>query len=232
MPDCECPDAPRELDRLFDSLRDAADGPVGAAASAINITDFFIWQASAVVTANYVSGADDYYLYRPGEGMVSYLATGWRVFVGEADAGWGSAMRCPQRTFSVKCTFQMFCQPHTGLTFASLTARQVVSRPQLATACPMFYLLPTHDRHCAGARRSQIILPRIHGGSTTSTICTSTTARLRRSPSTCSGRTSGPPQAGLAVGETVILLMLSLPLVGVSIVMERERQQNDRLADG
>ena len=36
----------------------------------------------------------------------------------------------------------------------------------------------------------------------------------------------------VAVGETVILLHPLLPLVGVSIVMERERQQNDSLADG
>ena len=36
----------------------------------------------------------------------------------------------------------------------------------------------------------------------------------------------------LAVGETVILLHPPLPLVGVSIVMERERQQNDSLANG
>ena len=37
----------------------------------------------------------------------------------------------------------------------------------------------------------------------------------------------------LAVGETVILLHAPLPVVGVSIVMERECQQNDRsLADG
>ena len=37
----------------------------------------------------------------------------------------------------------------------------------------------------------------------------------------------------LAVGETVILLHPPLPLVGVSIGMERGRQQNDRtLADG
>ena len=39
--------------------------------------------------------------------------------------------------------------------------------------------------------------------------------------------------ARLAVDETVILLHPPLPLVGVSIVMERERQQNDRtLANG
>ena len=38
--------------------------------------------------------------------------------------------------------------------------------------------------------------------------------------------------AQLAVGETVILLHLPLPLVGPSIVMWRERHQNDGLADG
>ena len=36
----------------------------------------------------------------------------------------------------------------------------------------------------------------------------------------------------LAVGGTVILLHPSLPLVGVSIVVERERQQNDSLVRG
>ena len=35
-----------------------------------------------------------------------------------------------------------------------------------------------------------------------------------------------------AVGETAILLHPPLPLVGVSIAMERERPQNDSLADG
>jgi hypothetical protein len=38
-------------------------------------------------------------------------------------------------------------------------------------------------------------------------------------------------EAAPAVGETIILLH-SLPLVGVSIAMERERQQNDSLANG
>ena len=36
----------------------------------------------------------------------------------------------------------------------------------------------------------------------------------------------------IAVGETVILLHPPLPLVGVSIVVERGCQQNDSLADG
>ena len=36
----------------------------------------------------------------------------------------------------------------------------------------------------------------------------------------------------LAVGENVILLHLPLPILGVSIVMERGCQQNDSLADG
>ena len=37
---------------------------------------------------------------------------------------------------------------------------------------------------------------------------------------------------GLAVGETVILLHPPLPLLGVSIGMERGCQQNDSIADG
>ena len=36
----------------------------------------------------------------------------------------------------------------------------------------------------------------------------------------------------LAVDETVILLHPPLPLAGVSMVMERERQQNDSLVNG
>ena len=43
------------------------------------------------------------------------------------------------------------------------------------------------------------------------------------------GRGAG---AGLAVGETGILLHPPLHLVGVSIAMERERQQHDSLANG
>ena len=39
-------------------------------------------------------------------------------------------------------------------------------------------------------------------------------------------------KAGLAVGETVILLHPPLTLVGVSIGIKRECQQNDSLADG
>ena len=39
-------------------------------------------------------------------------------------------------------------------------------------------------------------------------------------------------EPGIAVDETVILLHPPLPLVGVSIVMERERQQNDSLVNG
>ena len=38
--------------------------------------------------------------------------------------------------------------------------------------------------------------------------------------------------AHLAVGETVILLHPPLVVVGVSIGMEREHQQNDSLTDG
>ena len=48
--------------------------------------------------------------------------------------------------------------------------------------------------------------------------------------------TGGPlpfdTMVSIAVSETVILLHPPLPLVGVSIAMERERQQNDSLADG
>ena len=36
----------------------------------------------------------------------------------------------------------------------------------------------------------------------------------------------------VAIGETFILLHLSLPSVGGSIGIERGRQQNDNLADG
>ena len=42
----------------------------------------------------------------------------------------------------------------------------------------------------------------------------------------------GRGRCHLAIGETVILLHPLLPLVGVSIGMESERQQNDSLADG
>ena len=41
----------------------------------------------------------------------------------------------------------------------------------------------------------------------------------------------GPP-FNLAVDETVIVLHPPLPLVGKSIMMERERQQNDSLVNG
>ena len=51
------------------------------------------------------------------------------------------------------------------------------------------------------------------------------------------GRSGGGAQVGLppvsiAIGETVILLTPPLPLVGVSIDMARECEQNDSLADG
>ena len=36
----------------------------------------------------------------------------------------------------------------------------------------------------------------------------------------------------IAVGVTVILLTPHLPVLGVSIALERERQQNDSLANG
>ena len=45
------------------------------------------------------------------------------------------------------------------------------------------------------------------------------------------GSRSGDRGASAAVDETVTLLHPPLPLVGVSIVMERERQQNDSLVN-
>ena len=50
--------------------------------------------------------------------------------------------------------------------------------------------------------------------------------RRRRYP-----RGLGPLSADGAFPQTVILLHPPLPVLGVSIVMERERQQNDSLAD-
>ena len=46
------------------------------------------------------------------------------------------------------------------------------------------------------------------------------------------GRGGGAQLQHLAVDETVILLHPPLPLVDVSIAMERERQQNDSLVNG
>ena len=55
----------------------------------------------------------------------------------------------------------------------------------------------------------------------------------RRAPvSTVFQRRRNKLHTRLAVGETVILLHLPLPVVGVSIAMEIERQQNDSLANG
>ena len=50
----------------------------------------------------------------------------------------------------------------------------------------------------------------------------------------CGVSWSFPPdmEPSLAVGETVILLHPPLHLAGVSIATERERQQNDSLANG
>ena len=53
--------------------------------------------------------------------------------------------------------------------------------------------------------------------------------RILRSPAV---RAESSRPAGLAVGETVILLHPPLPFVGVSIVIEKECQQNDSLANG
>ena len=67
--------------------------------------------------------------------------------------------------------------------------------------------------------------------------CRPLCARRPRSPvaPAASGRFARPGLARrrrLAVGETVILLHRPLPSAGVSIAMERERQQNDSLANG
>ena len=60
------------------------------------------------------------------------------------------------------------------------------------------------------------------------------TSPLTRNTLRSSRRRSGKQTrtAAIAVGETVILLHPPLPLVGVPIGMERERQQNDSLANG
>ena len=58
------------------------------------------------------------------------------------------------------------------------------------------------------------------------------TSGLIRNPITQPATASAGIAAYIAVGETVILLHLPLPLVGVSIVMECERQQNDSLVNG
>ena len=70
--------------------------------------------------------------------------------------------------------------------------------------------------------------PRCTWHSPTASPCSagSTTAPTHRRP-----HASHCP-ASLAVDETVILLHPPLSLVGVSIVMERERQRNDSLANG
>ena len=65
-----------------------------------------------------------------------------------------------------------------------------------------------------------------------------TAGRFRAPPKVPPGVVSGSwrrevlSRMFLAIGETVILLQPLLPLLGVSIGKERERQQNDCLANG
>ena len=57
-------------------------------------------------------------------------------------------------------------------------------------------------------------------------------APMPMSPRSNVGAEAGRPTHRLAVREAVIPLHPPLPLVGVPIGMERERQQNDSIADG
>ena len=58
------------------------------------------------------------------------------------------------------------------------------------------------------------------------------TSGLIRNPITQPATASAGIAAYIAVGETVILLHLPLPLVGVSAETMRQCQQNGSLADG
>ena len=49
-------------------------------------------------------------------------------------------------------------------------------------------------------------------------------------PAAINEKLANAVQAVVAIGETVVLLHLPLPQVGVSIGMQKRRQQNDRLA--
>ena len=86
---CECPEAPADLDRLFCELN---TGDRRRTAAVLNMTDFYMWQAAAVISADYDTGGSDYYLYRASDDAP------WRVFFHEADKGWGSDFNCPERT--------------------------------------------------------------------------------------------------------------------------------------
>ena len=86
--ECECPEAPADLDRLFCELK---AGDRQRTTDALNMTDFYMWQAAALVSANYDGAEQDYYLFRASEN------TPWRVFFHGADKGWGSRFNCPGR---------------------------------------------------------------------------------------------------------------------------------------
>ena len=51
-------------------------------------------------------------------------------------------------------------------------------------------------------------------------------------PAAINEKLANAVQAVVAIGETVVLLHLPLPLAGVSIGMQEGRQQNDSLTDG
>ena len=63
-------------------------------------------------------------------------------------------------------------------------------------------------------------------------VLLSVSESVSASDQTIGGTLRETPMCVVAVGETVILLHPPRPLVGVSIGMERECQQNDSLADG
>ena len=107
--------------------------------------------------------------------------------------------------------------------------------PQRATDVPLYTAaLRQHGRRCIDAgepwRRQEPGCSGRPGGEEGMEVADRDPAPGLRRPAGAAAR--GDRRADLAVGETVILLHPPLPLVGVSIAMERERQQNDSLADG
>ena len=65
--------------------------------------------------------------------------------------------------------------------------------------------------------------------SPTAQVSTDRWALRRCNPEAVSARSTSGRRCLLPVGETAILLHPPLPVVGVSIAMKRERQQNDSL---
>ena len=89
----------------------------------------------------------------------------------------------------------------------------------------------------AASLLSSLLPPPLSSASTYSCQFRVTASQLRR-PGPQEGFGENPivashmGRASVAVGKTAILLHPPLPLVGVSIGMERRCQQNDSLADG